>query len=366
MKQLILVLVAALMVFLVGSCAFMPATGNEASSNSEYTQPPATDHETSQNTEHTQKPDNSQAMDDVPNRNGAEEQNVPGELPLEAKYGGCMDKGAEFFVYHQSIYCRENERDTLLWEKPAELKDATVSDLFVWEDSLYFLTYNSMDAFQLKVWELCLSTQNVRSFQEKEWKTASYHESLSYDGNLFLEIGFDLYCFDLTTKEITHLLADVSGFSCWNGKLFCVDKMEKTFTIYCYNLKTQNKEIFLGDGIQEEQESPNTQYRDIVCVGEDLFYYQWFPTGIYCYNANEPVLISENDAIIAYSMFSFSDCLYFLEQENEVKLIKYDPEAKEFSEVCVLEDFDRFYGDVHNGIMKYYGTDGEKYLPLAE
>lgn len=137
--------------------------------------------------------------------------------------------------------------------------------------------------------------------------------------------------FDIDSKEFKTLpkILSVSAAEIREDKIYYIEHTERTFTLFSYNINTEEKKIIIGSGKSEPDE---ILIRDFVFGNNNLYIFQGMPQGLYQYNNDNIKIISDfyikwmhswNGGLL-YSSDNTSTFLYFYNNDS-IKVIEMVP-----------------------------------------
>lgn len=143
-----------------------------------------------------------------------------------------------------------------------------------------------------------------------------------------------LYYYEPEPQKITQISqAGADNWQLKDGNIDYIDHATKTFSIYRYNLQTNQTQVLLGADYKENR------IQMFAWLEDQLFYYQRMPAGLYCKESDNKFIISDGDIrdVILYHGKIYFSSFYPLEtyinsfEENEMQMIstirKYDPSS---------------------------------------
>lgn len=175
----------------------------------------------------------------------------------------------------------------------------------------------------------------------------------AYDDCLLLKSNSrTLFLYDLRPAELKVVGDIVSMFGFHEDKLYYVSNWSLLVTDI--DLK-ETQVLIQATNAWDKRESKNLVGR-VLFVGDDLFYCQRAPYGIYQYLDGESKLIYDGlDINGDMSVFSYAGKLYFMREEGETDtgtLIQYDPQTENMKELLKLSDYLYVY-KIFNGYLYY-------------
>ena len=166
-----------------------------------------------------------------------------------------------------------------------------------------------------------------------EADTQEKKDAISQDYQVYKEKVFFLNAsicavFDMNTKEFKTLpkLFSVSEAEIREDKIYYIEHAERTFTLFSYDIETEEKKIIIGSG---ESEPDEILIKNFVFVENDLYIFQRMPQVLYQYNNGNMKIISDfcikwmsswNGGLL-YSFDNTSTFLYFYDNDN-IKIIE--------------------------------------------
>ena len=151
-----------------------------------------------------------------------------------------------------------------------------------------------------------------------------------------------------------------------DNNLYFIDHANRTFSIYVMDLTTKTTKILLGDGeYNPNKEEAKYLYKNFIFIEDTMYYYMLSPDGLYVYQNGESKLISDNENIDEYSLFSYDGDLYYIiwaEGTSPWKLMKYNPDTEEVMEVTEIENLSRD-PKIIDGCL-YYRNKNDNFLSM--
>ncbi len=163
---------------------------------------------------------------------------------------------------------------------------------------------------------------------------------VAYDDCLLLKSNSrTLFLYDLHSAETKVVDHTVTMFGFHGDKLYYVANWSLVVT----DIELKEKQVLLqATNEWDKQKSKNLVGR-VLFVGDDLFYCQRAPYGIYQYLDGESKLIYDGlDINGELSVFSYAGKLYFMREGGKTDtdtLIQYDPDTESMTEMLTLSHY---------------------------
>jgi hypothetical protein len=238
------------------------------------------------------------------------------------------------------------------------------------EGSIYFLIVEREDEeseFIFSPFQICTIKKDGTNFSvllTRDSMPVSNDEIITdlaaYDGCLLLKSNFrTLFLYNLHTAETKVVDDTVTVFGFHGDKLYYISNWSLVVT----DIELKEKQVLLQATVEwDKRESKNLVGR-VLFVGDDLFYCQRAPYGIYQYLDGERKLIYDGLGIDGeMAVFSHAGKLYFMREEGETDtLIQYDPQTESMTEMLTLSQYKYVYkvidgylyfSDLHGKIQK--------------
>ena len=272
------------------------------------------------------------------------------------------DENNYYYIDKNIIYQKNKLSATALQLYQHQTVNDSLSDLFVYDNHLYFFATNQTPYFEIFRINLKLGdVEKVTDYSEITQNDDEFLHSCVYlDGKIYIQMSFKLYCYDIESKISEKLHDDVGNYQFYNGALYFIDHAYRTFSIYKMDLETKKTEIVLGDGEWCEDKTKDKKlYKNFVFIGDIMFYYMRTPDGLYMYKDGKSTLISDNTDINEFSLCEYQNELYFVKNYDEMYiLMKYNPSDQKSEEVAILENYAGYgYNMIKNGRFYYKGEN---------
>ena len=220
--------------------------------------------------------------------------------------------------------------------------NTTLGNLTIVENQLYYFIFDPDNHFDIYRVDSD-GNNNVRILSDSDFKQGKeyFHGYQILNNKIFIQMSFRFYCHDIGTGKTTKLSDDIGEFQIVGNDLYFIDHANRTFTIYKMDVNTMETQIILGDGkYNPNKEEKKQLYKNLLFVGDTMYYYMRHPDGLYRYSGSESKLISDSPDIDEYSLFEHDGQLYYILKGNEKdQLMRYDPDAEMAATVLLCDDF---------------------------
>ena len=159
--------------------------------------------------------------------------------------------------------------------------------------------------------------------------------------------------YNLESKETKTVADDVTMFGIHNQKLYYISN----WSLYETDMELKGKKTLLPATTDWDKSKQKNLVGMVTFVGNEIFYCQRVPYGIYQYNNGENKLISETSIDDEATVFLNEGKLYFIKSDI-AKLMQYDPKTGQLSTVLTVKDFGST-PKIINGYFYYYNSKGE-------
>lgn len=256
---------------------------------------------------------------------------------------------------------KADESERLIYQ--AEKASYAISNmaLDIAGDYIYFLMIDQSDEpneFIFSPFQVCAIQKDGSNFSvllTRETMPVRVDEILmdlrAYDDCLLLKSNSrTLFLYDLRSAELKVVGDIVTMFGFHEDKLYYVSNWSLLVTDI--DLK-ETQVLIQATNAWDKQKSKNLVGR-VLFVGDDLFYCQRAPYGIYQYLDGESKLIYDGlDINGEMAVFSYAGKLYFMREEGETDtLIQYDPQTESMTEMLTLSNYKYVY-KIFNGYLYY-------------
>lgn len=266
------------------------------------------------------------------------------------------DAQSYYYIDKNIIYQKSKLFDTVSQLYQHKTAEDYLHDLFVCDDYLYFFATNQTPYFE--IFRINLKQGNaekVTDYSQIAQTDDEYLSSCIYlDGKIYIQMNFGFYCYDIESRTSEKLHYDVGEYQIHNGALYYIEHSSRTFTIYKMDLETKETEIVLGDGEWHEDKTKDKGiYKNLLFIGDTMFYYMRMPDGLYMYKDGKSTLISDDADINEYSLCEYQNELYFIKQKaGKYVLMKYNLSDTKIKEVLMIESY-YGYNKIKNGRFYY-------------
>lgn len=301
-----------------------------------------------------------------------EKKNSEKELPIQVNFKALNGKTLEFCCIDiveddDNLYYCTKEEIIKIHKKDGIsnniLKQQNPSKLAIYNGYLYFLSDGGAD---LKFYRVDINGENYSEVFNRKDITGKYLTDIRsfqvVENKIYVDIMMQLFSYDMNTGEIVLISKDIYKFHVVGDNVYFTDHAQRTFTFYKLNLRTMEREIFLGNGVSMPEKE---LYDDFVFIGKDLYYTVRKTRGIfglYCYDGEKSTAISDNVSAWISNLIEYKGNLYYIIKQGDGKanLMRYNITKKEITQVAELKDNKTAYRvRIVNGTLYYNTGDGE-------
>ena len=176
------------------------------------------------------------------------------------------------------------------------------------------------------------------------------------DDLLFVQMSFELYRYDLNTKEIKKVCDDARNIGQSGDDVYFSGREG---TIFKMNARSgETSALLQPEKAENDNENPKNLYKNFVFVDDVMYYYKRNPDGLYRYRDGKSTLIDENSDINEASLFSYDHKLFYVVRGDNNILMQYDPSDDDVSVAAVFSG----YGSgkkIYNGYFYYTDSKGD-------
>lgn len=258
------------------------------------------------------------------------------ELSIKQKYD-MLEDDENWYYFDDGIY-KINKKDgaSVLVYQEKILRTNHLSNSWIYDDYIYYVNVD---------WYICrvkTSGQDhsvildVKQFWEYDEQPV--HGIIVIDNKLFVQMSFELYCYDM--KIATTVAHDARQIGVLGKDIyFC----GRDATINKMNVIDKEPQVILQSNMNgDDKREWKNLYKDFIFVDGIMYYYMRNPDGLYRYQNDKSRLVSDDANINEFSLFEHDGELYFITRCDEAdKLMRYDPEDEKITEVLVCSDFVR-------------------------
>ena len=248
-----------------------------------------------------------------------------------------LEDDENWYYFDDGIY-KINKKDgaSVLVYQEKILRTNHLSNSWIYDDYIYYVNVD---------WYICrvkTSGQDhsvildVKQFWEYDEQPV--HGIIVIDNKLFVQMSFELYCYDM--KIATTVAHDARQIGVLGKDIyFC----GRDATINKMNVIDKEPQVILQSNMNgDDKREWKNLYKDFIFVDGIMYYYMRNPDGLYRYQNDKSRLVSDDANINEFSLFENDGELYFITRCDEAdKLMRYDPEDEKITEVLVCSDFVR-------------------------
>ena len=260
-----------------------------------------------------------------------------------------------------SISKTDNSRKVLY---QAENENYLINASDIYDDKVYFLlleTESEKDEHIFAPFKICSINKDGTDFtviftraslpitkDEVVMKISAYEDYLLLKTN-----NRTLIHYDLISQEVQIVANNVTMFGAHGQKIVYISD----WSFYETDMELKDKKVLLQETTNEDKEGEKGLISLVIFVGDELFFCQRDPYGIYHYNNGEKRLITEIDINDEASLFVHEEKLYFVKKGAETyELMKYDLENKSLTKILTCSDF--YMGaKIIDGYFFYHDTN---------
>ena len=176
------------------------------------------------------------------------------------------------------------------------------------------------------------------------------------DDLLFIQMSFELYRYDLNTKEIKKVCDDARNIGQSGDDVYFSGREG---TIFKMNARSgETSALLQPEKAENDNENPKNLYKNFVFVDDVMYYYKRNPDGLYRYRDGKSTLIDENSDINEASLFSYDHKLFYVVRGDANILMQYDPSDAAVSVAAVFSDYSSGKR-IYNGYFYYTDSKGD-------
>ena len=197
-----------------------------------------------------------------------------------------------------------------------------------------------------------------------------------YGDDIYIKSSIELYKYNMNTKEVSVSIDDIYDLVFIEDKIYYIDHALKSFSIYEYDMHTNEKKLILGDGQGKRGGTAKIDaelFDGVFLLDNELYYTRRIPYQLYKYNADgEDILIAEipDNKYDVFSVYAGDDKIYYRIGND---FYEYTPENKETKKLIAVEKITSNDGNsefiVVNDTLIYYEDENSEnicYLKLDD
>lgn len=245
----------------------------------------------------------------------------------ELDYYSIRYNNGYYFVKDNSVLVKDdNEKEKTLFKE-----NENILLIGIENDVLYYETSSKNNTFKIKKYELDNKNNVVLidSSKNKKLKNEYLHRVKLKNNNLFIQMSYEFFVFDIKNNKLDKYVDDVREFQIKDNNLYFING---SFDFYKLSLKDKSKEVII-------KSSERIKCSGFLIVNDNFYLYSSNAKKLYLIN-NQGKLTSVDKGNIEFSSLTdYKNELYYIAKiKNKYILFKLD-KSNNKQEITECKDY---------------------------